>query len=188
MPRRHRGQLEGRLGRVAARGDHPTGAQVVRAITLTATRNAQPSPPTVFPPPRTVMEVATQQPATAVNATPHQQANFLAAETISATSAEPTEPPNTLRAVVLAALATAGLGAPNGPLTPVDSPLELAMLAVGARRRPVGQLTIEETARSTRTGQGVDGEQTLAAAAITAAAELGTECSWCCLAPTLAAR
>jgi hypothetical protein len=48
---------------------------------------------------------------------------------------------------VLAALATAGLGplAPNGPLTPVDSPLELALMAVGARPRQFGQAVDEET-------------------------------------------
>ena len=48
---------------------------------------------------------------------------------------------------MLAALATAGVGplAPNGPLTPVDSPLELALMAVGARPRQFGQAGDEET-------------------------------------------
>ena len=63
---------------------------------------------------------------------------------------------------MLAALAAAGLGplAPNGPLTPVDSPLGLALLAVGARPRQFGQPAIEESrslpVSPTLTSQAID--------------------------------
>jgi hypothetical protein len=169
------GRPKGGADREQQRVDHPTGAPGVQATTLTATRNALPSRPKVLPPPRTVVDVAIQQPVTAVVATPRQQANFPAAQVISTARTEPTEPPSTVSAVVLAALATAVLGplAPDGPPTPVDSPLELALLAVGARPRPFGQPAIEETRSlpvgSALTGQSVDGEQAFAVAAMAAA-------------------
>ena len=159
-----------------------TGVQRVEADMLTATRKGVPSLPEISPPPRTVVDVAVQRPAaqqpvTAVNARTYlpPQANFVA-QAISAARSKPTEPPSTVAAVVLAALATAGLGplaSPNGPLTPVDSPLELALLAVDARARPFGQLAIEETRSqpvdSALTGQSVEGAQTFAAAAMVVA-------------------
>ena len=159
----------GGSNRQRQRVDNPRRAQGVDADSLIATR--------------TVVDVAVQrpavqQPATAVNARTYlpPQANFVA-QAHSAARSKPTEPPSTVSAVVLAALATAGLGplaSPNGPLTPVDSPLELALLAVGARARPFGQLAIEETRSqpvgSALTGQSVEGAQTFAAAAMVAAA------------------
>ncbi|ODQ95249.1 Ig-like domain-containing protein [Mycolicibacterium holsaticum] len=59
---------------------------------------------------------------------------------ISTPATEPTQPPNTLSAVVLAALARVGGApqAPEDPLTPANSPFELALLALGARPRPFG--------------------------------------------------
>jgi YVTN family beta-propeller protein len=148
--------------------DKPTGAPGVDANTLTATGNAVPSRPEISQPPRTVVDVGVQQPAaqqpvTAVNTRTYlpSQANVVA-QAISAARTEPTEPRSTVSAVVLAALATAGLGplAPNGPLTPVDSPLELALMAVGTRPRQFGQPMAEETqslpVSPTLTSQAID--------------------------------
>ena len=132
------------------RVDDPTGAPGVDANTLTATGNAVPSRPEIPQPPRTVVDVAVQQPAaqqpvTVVTARTYLplQANFVA-QAISAARTEPTESRGTVSAVVLAALATAGLGppAPNGPLTPVDSPLEWVAAAVA--RRQLGQAVTEQ--------------------------------------------
>ena len=60
--------------------------------------------------------------------------------------------------MVFAALATTGLGplASNGPLTPLDSPLGLALFAIGARPRPSG---------SAPHGQSFDSAQTFTALA-----------------------
>ena len=163
------------------RVDDPTGAPGVEANTLTAMGNAVPSRPEISQPPRTVVDVAVgqpaaQQPVTAVNAKTYlpPQANFVA-QAISVARSEPTEPRSTVSAVALAALATAGLGplAPNGPLTPVDSPLGLALMAVGARPRQFGQAVAEETrslaVSPTLTSQAIDtvataDQQTFAAA------------------------
>ncbi len=142
--------------------DDPTGAPGVGATTRTATRTAVLSRRDVSPPPPVLVDIAlrepaeqqpltalnaaAQQPLTAVNAMPHlpPQVNFIA-HAISAERTEPTEPPNTVRTVVLAALATVGLGplAANGPVLPADSPVGWALLAVGARR--FGQPAIQET-------------------------------------------
>ena len=147
------GGPRGGSNRQQQRVDVPNGAPGVDVNTLTATGNAVPSRPEISQPPRTVVAVAvhqpaTQQPVTAINARTYlpSQANFVV-QAISAARTEPTEPRSTVNAVVLAALATAGLGplAPNGPLTPVDSPLELALMAVGARPRQFGQAVAEET-------------------------------------------
>jgi YVTN family beta-propeller protein len=158
----------GSSNRQQQRVDKPTGAPGVDANTLTATGNAVPSRPEISQPPRTVVDVGVQQPAaqqpvTAVNTRTYlpSQANVVA-QAISAARTEPTEPRSTVSAVVLAALATAGLGplAPNGPLTPVDSPLELALMAVGTRPRQFGQPTAEETqslpVSPTLTSQAID--------------------------------
>jgi YVTN family beta-propeller protein len=158
----------GSSNRQQQRVDKPTGAPGVDANTLTATGNAVPSRPEISQPPRTVVDVGVQQPAaqqpvTAVNTRTYlpSQANVVA-QAISAARTEPTEPRSTVSAVVLAALATAGLGplAPNGPLTPVDSPLELALMAVGTRPRQFGQPVAEETqslpVSPTLTSQAID--------------------------------
>lgn len=61
-------------------------------------------------------------------------------QTKSTAATEPAEPPNTVSAVVWAALARVGGApqAPNDPLAPANSPFELALLALGARPRPFG--------------------------------------------------
>ena len=138
--------------------DESTGASGVEGDALTATGNSLPSRPAVSPPPRTAADVAVHQPATLRPVTVvtdrtylPSQASFVA-HAVSAARTEPTEPRNKVSAVVWAALATAGLGplAPNDPLTPVNSPLELALLAVGARPRPFGQAVKEEAGKPSR--------------------------------------
>ena len=124
--------------------------------------------------PLTALNAAAQQPLTAVNAVPHlpPQVNFIA-QALPAARTEPTEPPNMVRSVVLAALATVGLGplAANGPVLPADSPVGWALLAVGARR--FGQPAIQETrnlpAIPTMTSQSIDGAATSTAIASPAA-------------------
>ena len=133
--------------------DKPIGAPRVEANTVTATAGAARSRPPANERAGAVVgaavdQPAAQQPVTVVNARTYLplQANFVA-QAISAARTEPIESRGTVSAVVLAALATAGVGplAPNGPLTPVDSPLELALMAVGARPRQFGQAGDEET-------------------------------------------
>jgi hypothetical protein len=75
----------------------PAGAPGVDANTVTATGNALPSRPEISPPPRTVVDVAVQQPVaqrpvTAVNARTYlpSQADGVA-QAISAARTEPTE-------------------------------------------------------------------------------------------------
>ncbi|MCV7368359.1 hypothetical protein CRI77_09415 [Mycolicibacterium duvalii] len=95
------------------------------------------------------------------------------ARATSVARTEPTSTDGTVSSVVLAALATAGLGplATNGPLTPFDSPLGLALAAWGTRPRQSGQPMVEENRSpgvgSTLTGQGSEAE-TFAAAALLA--------------------
>jgi YVTN family beta-propeller protein len=170
--------------------DNPTGAPGVEATTRTATRTAALSRLEVSPPPPVLIDIAmrepaeqqpltalnaaAQQPLTAVNAVPHlpPQVNFIA-QALPAARTEPTEPPNMVRSVVLAALATVGLGplAANGPVLPADSPVGWALLAVGARR--FGQPAIQETrnlpATPTMTSQSIDGAATSTAIASPAA-------------------
>ena len=170
--------------------DNPTGAPGVEATTRTATRTAALSRLEVSPPPPVLIDIAmrepaeqqpltalnaaAQQPLTAVNAVPHlpPQVNFIA-QALPAARTEPTEPPNTVSSVVLAALATVGLGplAANGPVLPADSPVGWALLAVGARR--FGQPAIQETrnlpAIPTMTSQSIDGAATSTAIASPAA-------------------
>ena len=116
------------------------------------TGDVKPLRPKASPSPTSVAGVALQQPAqpaaTAVEAVAQlePQANVVAQA--DAIAVEPAVPPSTLSTVVLAALGIAGWGspAPDNPLTPVDSPLELALLALGARSRSIGQSTDDEQA------------------------------------------
>lgn len=131
------------------RHEDPTDAHAVDATTLSATEVT--SQPKVSAPPR----IAAQEPVTAPDAgtasAPH--ATFVATQAISASPDESIEPSATVTAVALTASAGVDPLAPSGPMTPVDSPLELALLAVGARSR-------NET---------IDGEQTFAVATTMAA-------------------
>ncbi|MGV0873602.1 beta-propeller fold lactonase family protein [Mycolicibacterium sp. XJ879] len=79
-------------------------------------------------------------------------------QTISAADTAPSDPPSPLSTVVLAALARTGWAplTPNSPAAPRNSPLEMALLALGARPRPFG---------SSPNGQIADEVQTSAAAA-----------------------
>ncbi|MGV0641985.1 Ig-like domain-containing protein [Mycolicibacterium sp. XJ2546] len=79
-------------------------------------------------------------------------------QTISAADTAPSDPPSPLSTVVLAALARTGWAplTPNSPAAPRNSPLEMALLALGARPRPFG---------SSPNGQIADEVQTLTAAA-----------------------
>ena len=94
---------------------------------------------------RTVVDVAVNRPAapqavTAVTATTKYvppQADFVA-QTISAAPEEPPLP-RPVTEVVLGLLASLGPLATNGPLPPLDSPLGLALAAIGTRPRQFGQ-------------------------------------------------
>ena len=72
------------------------------------------------------------------------QTGVVARQAISAAPAEPTPPQSPLSGVVLGVLASLDPLATNGPTTP-DSPVGLALMAVGARRQ-FGQAGAEETA------------------------------------------
>jgi YVTN family beta-propeller protein len=97
-------------------------------------------------------EIAVQKPVTALaaEAALSPKANFVATQVISADDDELTESSGTVAAVALPAPVELDPLAPSGPLTPADSPLELALLAVGARSR----------------SESIDGAQTFAAAAM----------------------
>lgn len=96
---------------------------------------------------RVAQESATPPSAGPVSTTPTA---VVATQDISASTDVPTEPTDTVSEVALTAPVELDPLAPSGPLAPVDSPLELALLAVGARTRT-------ET---------IDGEQTFAAAMV----------------------
>ncbi len=145
--------------------DEPTGAPGVDAYAATATGTAVRSRPEISQPPRGVVDVAVSQPAgpqavTAVTARTYvpPQANVVA-KAISAAPEEPT-PPRSVSATVLGVLASAGWGplATDSPITPIHSPLELALAAVATRPRRSGQAV---AASSTLTSQPIAGPATV---------------------------
>ncbi|MBE1547137.1 YVTN family beta-propeller protein/VCBS repeat-containing protein [Mycobacterium sp. OAS707] len=77
-------------------------------------------------------------------------ANLVATQAISTASEDLTEPPETVSSVPLTVSVGSDPLAPGGPLTPVDSPVELALLAAGSRTR----------------NESIDGVQTFTAAAM----------------------
>ena len=153
--------------------DEPTGAPGLDASAVTATAGAPPSRPQSSGLAGTVVDVAVHQPAApqAVTAAAARtfsapQTGVVARQAISAAPAEPTPPGSPVSEVVLGVLASLDPLATNSPTTPVDSPVGLAMLAVGARRQ-FGQPAAEETqglaVSSALTSESIDGEQTFAA-------------------------
>ena len=152
--------------------DEPTGAPGVDAGAVTATAGAPPSRPQPSGLAGTVVDVAVHQPAApqavtaAAGTFSAPQTGVVARQAISAAPAEPTPPGSPLSGVVLGVLASLDPLATNSPTTPVDSPVGLAMLAVGARRQ-FGQPAAEETqglaVSSALTSESIDGEQTFAA-------------------------
>ena len=132
--------------------DEPSGAPGRDANTLIATSGAPPSRPQTSRLAGTLVDVAVRQPAAlpavtaaAARTLPVLQTGVVARQAISAAPAVPTPPRPEVSGMVLGLLAAAGLGPPatNGP--PVDSPLGLALLAVGARPRQFGQAGAEES-------------------------------------------
>ena len=109
--------------------------------TSTVTRFSPPSRPDV-PSPRHIVADYTRPRAVLKSTVAVPNPTFTTARlrSFSTGVAEPTEPRPTLTTVVLAALSASGLGplTSNGPATPVDSPLGLALLAIGARTRQPG--------------------------------------------------
>jgi YVTN family beta-propeller protein/VCBS repeat-containing protein len=161
--------------------DQPNGPPRVDATTVRATAGATPPRPEPSEPAGAIVDVAVYQPAepqavTAVTARTYvpSQTDVVARQSISAAPEEPT-PVRPVSGMMLGLLGAAGLGplATNGPLTPVDSPLGLALAAWGTRPRQFGQAVAEETrsqpASSTLTSLSVDGEQAFAALATAAA-------------------
>ena len=160
--------------------DEPTGAPGLDASAVTATGGAPPSRPQPSGLAGTVVNVAVHQPAApqAVTAAAARtfsapQTGVVARQAISAAPAEPTPPGSPVSGVVLGVLASLGPLATNGPLTPVDSPVGLALMAVGARRQ-FGQAVAEETASlsssPTLTSQSADTVATADQKTFTAAA------------------
>ena len=162
--------------------DRPTGAPRVDVDTVTATAGATPSRPEDTELARTVVDGALDEHAapSAVTALTGSspsppQTTPVARQVISAAPEEPTPPRSEAREIVLGLLASLGPLATGGPLTPVDSPLGLALAAWGSRLRQFGQAVGEEArslpVSSTLTSQDLDtsiGEQRLATAAMTA--------------------
>lgn len=140
------------------------GTQGGNTDPTTATRRHLPSPQEVSPPPRATVaddahtadtaKLPVAQELTAITAAP----DVAVTHAITAAETEPAKSPGTVSAVVLAALARTGWAplTPNGPAAPANSPLEMALLALGARPRPSG---------SSPNGQIADEVQTSAAAA-----------------------
>jgi YVTN family beta-propeller protein/VCBS repeat-containing protein len=130
------------------RRDDPTGVHAVDADTPTATQDgASPRPKASVP-----SEIAVQDSGTTLDAGTElsTQTYVVATPVISAAPDELVESSGTVSAVELTTSSGLDPLAPSGPLTPVDSPLELALLAVGARSR----------------SESIDGEQTFTTAAL----------------------
>ena len=161
--------------------DAPTGVPRVDANILTGSWNAVASRPDISQPQGTVVDVAVHPPVAPQASPPLPQTISVRAQAISAAPEEPTPPRSeVMSGIVLAVLATGGLGppAPNDPLTPVDSPLELALMAVGTRARQFGQAVDEETGSRlvtpTLTSQAIDIVATTDQQTVTAAPSAST--------------
>jgi hypothetical protein len=147
------------------------GARGVDPVTRSTAVNAAPSQPDISQVAPAVVDVAVNQPAapqavTAVTAStyPVPQTNLVATQPLSAA---PTKPPGSVvSGLVSGVLGLAGLGplAPDSPPTPVDSPVEWAVLAL-VRSRRFGQTVTEEAsappASATLTSQPIDGLATV---------------------------
>jgi VCBS repeat-containing protein len=74
-------------------------------------------------------------------------------QTMSVPHTNPAEPHPTMTTAVMASPGNTGPGpsAVNGPLTPLDSPLQLALLAIGARTRPPGSTANDQNIGTTQT-------------------------------------
>lgn len=122
------------------------------ATRVTTSRNTPSSQTDASPLRRTVEDYASATAGakrTAAVQTPTSTTMRLNSLAVSQTSpAAP--PPPTLSTVVLAALGASGLGqlTTNDPSAPVDSPLGLAMLAIGARSRQTGSSTTQSVDNS----------------------------------------
>ena len=143
--------------------DDPTGAPGGDANTLTATGNALLSRPAISEPAGTVVMSRSRpprrRPSRRWRASPSLPQTFSgAAQVISAAPAEPTPPRSEVSGMVLGLLAGLDPLTTNG--SPVDSPLGLALMAVGARPRQFGQAGAEESRNlpvsPTLTSQAID--------------------------------
>lgn len=107
----------------------------------------------VEPPHRAVAELAEPDPTSSAQSAPATEARPVTAETvavqqISTRSDDAAGPEPTIGEAVVTMLAAAALGplTSDDPATPVDSPVELALLAVGTRLRTSGEPTAGESA------------------------------------------
>jgi YVTN family beta-propeller protein/VCBS repeat-containing protein len=137
-------------------------AQAEDATTLATTRKVQPPRPEGTLLRRIAVdytETTNAAKSTAVAQTPTLTSTRLASAPQTMSAAEPAP---TLSTVVLTAMARTGMDplASNGPLTPLDSPLELALFAIGARPRQSG---------TSPNGQSIDSALTFTALAVAAA-------------------
>jgi VCBS repeat-containing protein len=174
----------------------PAGAPGVEESAVAATAGAASSrPPEAAELARTVVdgaldEHAAPQAVTALTARTFTapQTGVVARQAISAAPEEPTPPRTEPSGIVLGVLASLGPITTDGPV-PVDSPLGLALMAVGARPRQGGQAGTEETrtlpVSSTPTSRSVDSEQTFAATALAASATTTTATTTADVAPTV---
>ncbi|PQD99695.1 hypothetical protein CYL16_16305 [Mycobacterium sp. EPG1] len=134
--------------------------------------------------PARAVVTAVDQPATPQPATARTYASIkpdVAPPAASAADTVPTQAGSAVSSIVSAALATVGLGplATDSPLTPVESPLRLALAAWGTRPRPSGQPMVDETriltAVTTLTGQESGTDKSFAAAATPSATPIHLE-------------
>ena len=159
-----------------------TGVRRVGANTVTGKVGVTPPLSTPAEPADTVLDVAVHESAapravtalTATHPSPQRTAP-VAREAISTAPEQPTPPRPEVTETALRLLASLAPLTTNGPLAPVDSPLELALAAVGTRARQFGQAVAEETrsqpdVESRLTSQNIHSEQTFAAVAITTSA------------------
>jgi YVTN family beta-propeller protein len=145
--------------------NEPTGGAGVDVHAATPTRNPVRSRPEISKTSRKVVDVAVDPPSapqavkavTAATDVP-PQANYVA-PAISTAPEEPA-PPQSVSRTVLGVLASVGSGplATDSPMTPLHSPLELALAAVGTRPRRPAQAV---AASSTPTSQSIDGVASL---------------------------
>ena len=155
-----------------------TGVRRVAANTVTEKAGVTPARSAPTENADTVLDVAVHESAapraitalTATNPSP-QQTTPVAREVISTAPEELTPPPPEVTETALSLPASLAPLTTNGPLEPVDSPLGLALAAVGTRPRQFQQAVAENTASQsvaapTLTSPSLDTEQTFAAAAM----------------------
>jgi Bacterial Ig domain len=154
--------------KVRASVDTPAGAPPTEANTVALTRSAAASRPKLPEPVRTVVDAplnahAAQPALTALtepSSPPHTE--VVATQVISAAREQPTPTRPAVSRLILGLVATgSGPLATDDPRVPFDSPLGLALMAVGTRPRQFEHAAAEGTgslpASSTLTNQTIDG-------------------------------